>query len=133
MKSINLCSSWSQIFCGARGMEGDEYRLSDWLITSSSHVHKPLFSSRHHLALLLLGCNLLSETLPQRMTQSLLAASWKSNTETLPVSHVGICIYYLIAPTHFCSTTWLLSIIISDASCAENLRLTARSKVNIQH
>ena len=49
----------------------------------------------------------------------------------LPVSLVGICIYNFLTPTYFRSTAWLLQLIFTDASCAENLWLTARSVVNI--
>ena len=80
--------------------------------------------------------------LPQQSAQplgsALVTASWdwlktESPKLTLPVSHMGICIYHFITPTHFRSTTWLLLLIFTGASCAENLWLTTQSRVNIQH
>ena len=35
------------------------------------------------------------------------------------VSHVGICLYHFLKPTHFRSTKWLLLLIYTCASCAE--------------
>ena len=52
---------------------------------------------------------------------------------TPPVSHMNIYIYHFITPTHFRSTTWLLPLIFTGASCAENLWLTAWLRVNMQH
>ena len=51
---------------------------------------------------------------------------------TLPVSHMDICIYHFITSTNFHSTIWLLSLIFTGASCAENFWLRAQSKVNTQ-
>ena len=52
---------------------------------------------------------------------------------TLPVSLVGIWIHHFITPTHFRSTTWLLPLFFTCAYCAENLWLTALSRVNMQY
>ena len=65
--------------------------------------------------------------LPTRLT----VASW-DRLQTATASHVGICIYHFITPVHFRSTTWLLPFIFIGASCAENLWLTARSRINMQ-
>ena len=43
----------------------------------------------------------------------------------------GHVIYHFVTPTPFRSTTWLLPLIFTSASCAENLWLTALSKINI--
>ena len=63
--------------------------------------------------------------LPSRLT----TANWDWLRTELHVSHMGICIYNFITPTHFCSTTWFLLLIFTDASCRENLWLTAWSRV----
>ena len=81
-----------------------------------------VLSLRPHLAfLLVLGWEVLSDWL---------GLFWPR--DCLPVSQIGICIYHFITPTHFQSTMWLLPLIFTDASCAENLWLTARSRVNMQ-
>ena len=49
----------------------------------------------------------------------------------LPASHVGICIYHFITPAHFHSTTWLLPLIFTGATCTENLCLMYRSTLLI--
>ena len=61
-------------------------------------------------------------------TESLLAG----HSQTARILR-DICIYHFKTPTHFRSTTWLLPLIFTGASCAENLSLTARSRVNMQH
>ena len=61
-----------------------------------------------------------------------LTQTWDSETLTLTVSHVGICIYHFITPTLFQTTTWLLPLTLTSAFCSENLWLTARSWVNRQ-
>ena len=71
--------------------------------------------------------------LPTRLT----TVSWHWQTPThpdgQPISHAGICIYHFVTSTHFRSTIWLLPLIFIGASSVENLWLTVRSKVSMQH
>ena len=66
------------------------------------------------------------------MTESLLIASETDSRLRSPQSDVGICMYDFITPTYFRLTLLLLLLIFTCASCAKNLWLTARSKVNMQ-
>ena len=124
-----------------RQTDGDEDRLLYWPIHS--------FSLDHNTLCYLHG---LSFSLSTRRTQPLSARAlfgplrprfsiyrlnWLLQAETdfklrPPLSHLGICIYHFITPTHFPLTTWLLPLIFTGASCAENLWLTARSRVNMK-
>ena len=47
----------------------------------------------------------------------------------LPVSHMGICVYYFSTPTHFRSAIWLLLLIFTDTSCAEKSLIDGLVKV----
>ena len=104
-----------------------------------------MLSSRAHLALLLLGRAVVKRKSamgprPNQGAQPLASAvidcissdcKWDW-LKTHSVSHVGIFIYHFIIPPHFRSTTWLLPLIFTGASCEENLWLTVRSRVNMQ-
>ena len=97
-----------------------------------------ILSSRRHWALLLHGRYSTGGPLWVVVPAGRPAACWFSRdsfkTEvTLPVSHMGICIHHFITPKHIHSITWLLPFIFPGTSCAENLWLTARSRVNMQH
>ena len=112
-----------------------------------SLLYNAVLSSRPHLALLLLSRRLLNRRpavgrsvgcfpceIPRysqafSLTESLLAASWDwLKTETVFIS--VICIYHF-TPT-FCSTTWLIPLIFSGTSAAEDFRVTLRLRVNMQ-
>ena len=54
------------------------------------------------------------------------------NCSRLILTVPRICQYHFIKPTRFRSTTWLLPLIFTGASCAENLWLTALSRINKQ-
>ena len=113
--------------------------------------HWPISSSLDHITLCYLPCSTWHffcfstmstqpETwcrmLPQRSVQPLAGSLhdwpnlfWKrAETDTrlrLSVFHEGICIYNFLTTTLFRSTTWLISLIFTSASCAENLWVTA--------
>ena len=64
------------------------------------------------------------DTAPEGPSSHLLALSGTNRINSghkprLTVSHIGICIYHFETPTHFRSTTWLLLVIYTGASCAE--------------
>ena len=59
-------------------------------------------------------------------------ASWDWLSQTACISWGHLHISTFITPTHFRSTTWLLPTIFIGVACAENLWLTARSRVNMQ-
>ena len=124
-----------------------ERRIQIVILTHNFSFSWPYYASRTYLELLLgrkqavgravwrcsSGAHSHSWALPWLIV-SLLAVSWHSKTKTLTdsVSHVGIFIYNFITPTHFRSTIWLLPLIYTDASCAENLWLTAQTRANMQ-
>ena len=120
-----------------RWIERDEYRLLYW----------PITSYLDHTTLCYLPG--LTSSLPTRRTKPVLAGGRASGflsadstdhcklapTDSLSDwnSREGICMYHLVTPTHFWSTTWLLPLIFTSASCVETMWLTARSSVNMQH
>ena len=107
-----------------------------------------VLSSRPHLALLLLGqrvlnrepavgcitaCHSAIRWCSSWRNESLLAARLRPTQDPAwPLCHVGICIYHLITHTHFCLTTCLRPLIFIGVSFAENLRLMAWPRVNMQ-
>ena len=73
-----------------RQMEGDKYSLLYWPITAS--LDRTMLC--YHLALMLFSQEVLNQSL---------AGAPKTDSRlslTLPVSHVGICIYHFITHTH---------------------------------
>ena len=108
-----------------------------------SWSYNTVLSSSPHIALLLLlglvghstGSPLWTATpAAGGLHDYLFSSGWKLRlTARLPVLHVDICIYHFITPTHFRLNAWLLPLIFTGASYAENPRLTARSRVNMQH
>ena len=128
---MQLYSSWSQSLVWETETVGGEDRLLSWPITTSSHKHTkaPLRTSASQPE----GtqpearCGPCYRTLPKRGTQPLTDALHDWPYADAPVSYVGICIYHFITSTHFRSTTWLLSLIFTGASCVENFWLMAQS------
>ena len=124
---IALFFKRSWIFCGVYETNRDEDSHSYWPITFS--LDHAVLSSRPHLALLLL----LGHVLIRKPAEGRCSRGAPSHKLRLPVSHMDICIYNFLTPKHFYSTTWLPLLIFTGASCAENLWLTAQSRVNMQH
>ena len=111
-----------------------------------SWSYHTVLSSRPHLPLLLLSWGVTQPEgccvghCPSRAPSHPLALSITDQISsdhkvrlTLPISHMGICICHFITPTRFCSIMGQLPLIFTGASCAENLWLTAQSRVNMQH
>ena len=130
----------ASVMCeGDRRAKRDKDRLPHWLTTSSfdnitlCYLQGPtrhffLLPSRPHPALFLL----LSSGGSLWAAASTGYSRWlQAETPRLPLTHVSICIYHFVTPTHFRSTMWLRLLIFTCLSCLENLWSTARSKVNM--
>ena len=108
---------------GRRRLRGED-RLPYWSIT---------FSSLDYTTLCYLQS--LKFSLPMRPIQPVLTRRpWfsicrldlplqvETDSRLWPlISHVGICLYAFITPTHFQSTTWLFLLLFTGASFAKNL------------
>ena len=128
--------------------EGDKWRLPHWPITSSlghttlCYLQGPTWhffcfsvgatqSKARRGTLATAGRSDTRWRFPQ-LTESFLAASWDSKIHSARNSR-GHRIYHFITSTNVRSTTWKLLLTFTGASCAQNIWLTARSRVNMQY
>ena len=107
-----------------------------WETKTDCHLQGLMYSLPMRLTQTVLARRLLAPTPVATvlyLPTQLISPNWDWLKTKTPVSHMGICIYHFITPTHFRSTTWLLPVIFTGASWAENLWLTAQSRANINN
>ena len=96
------------------------WRLPHWPITSLDHTMLSATQLKTCCGPL---CGMLLQQSVQPLTGTLhdwpnlfWLQSWDWFKTETPLSHVDICIYHFITPTHFCSTMWLLPLIYTGES-----------------